>query len=484
MSHSRSIIVVLDQGTSSTRAIAFDEDGDVRAEHSIPTESFHPFAGAVEQDPLQIFNNSISCLEHVTEQLDRASVCGIAITNQRESAVVWERNTGEPVHHAIIWNDTRTANICERIAKDHEDHFHQTTGLTVSPYFSASKVNWIIESDEGIKAKSKAGKLAFGTIDSWLLYKFTSRHITEISNASRTLLYDIHKCSFSTENASIFGIHESILPEVLDSDADFGQVSLNGHSFPILAVLGDQQASLFGHGCFAQGDAKSTFGTGNFYMANSGNKVLESDDGLVSTIAWKKNNTLTYAQEGSVFYAGALIQWLKSDLGLFNQWSELEAFITTQAYDQSVWLIPAFSGLGSPWWDATVKAAIVGMKQGADRQQIINAAFHAVAHQSADLLSASTNAIKRLQIDGGMAGNKKFAQLLANITGLSVSVPKNLEMTAFGVARLAFEKLGIANDIDDTQSNSLYFPQWDGKYLEQIRNEWMRVVQTLINSNF
>src|SRR5882672_10366267 len=443
-----SYILALDQGTTSSRAIVFDHDGAIRSVAQKEFTQIFPVAGWVEHDPGEIWASQIGV---AAEALGRAQVrpkelAAIGITNQRETTIVWDRETGEPVHNAIVWQDRRTADYCERLkAEGAGETIQAKTGLLVDAYFSASKIRWILDNVSGARARADAGKLAFGTVDAWLVWKLTNhaRHITDVSNASRTMLFNIHTLKWDDELLRIFGVPASMLPEVRSSSEKYGEVStrLGIESAPIAGIAGDQQAALFGQMCRQPGMSKNTYGTGCFLLQNIGTTPTRSKQQLVTTVAWQIGARTEYAFEGSVFIGGAVVQWIRDGLGFVRTAPEIEALAASVSDNGGVYLVPAFAGLGAPHWDPYARGTIVGITRGTTSGHIARAALESIAYQVADLLDAmaadSGIALTELRVDGGAATNDTLMQFQADLLGVPVVRPAVTETTALGAAYLA-----------------------------------------------
>jgi glycerol kinase len=441
-------ILALDQGTTSSRAIVFDHDGAIRAVAQKEFTQIFPQAGWVEHDPQEIWASQIGV---AVEALGRAQVtpsdvAAIGITNQRETTIVWDRETGAPVHNAIVWQDRRTADYCERLKRDGAGETIQAkTGLLIDAYFSASKIGWILDNVPGARARAAAGRLAFGTVDTWLVWKLTghARHVTDISNASRTMLFNIHTKAWDEDLLRVFDIPASLLPEVRSSSEIYGNVSttLGIESVPIAGIAGDQQAALFGQMCLQPGMSKNTYGTGCFLLQNIGTTATRSKQQLVTTVAWQIGNRTEYALEGSVFIGGAVVQWIRDGLGLIRSAPEIEALASSVPDNGGVYLVPAFAGLGAPHWDPYARGTIVGITRGTTAAHIARAALESIAYQVADLLDAmaadSGIALKELRVDGGAATNDMLMQFQADLLGVPVVRPAVTETTALGAAYLA-----------------------------------------------
>jgi len=461
------ILLAIDQGTSSSRAIAFAREGTVLATEQQAFEQLYPASGWVEHDAEVIWATVLSTTRAVLERLrsqNRGPVTAIGITNQRETTVVWDRRTGAPIHNAIVWQDRRTADRCRKLAEAGcEAEVAKKTGLLLDPYFSATKLAWILDKVPGSRELAKAGHIAFGTIDTFLIWRLTRGrlHVTDATNASRTALFDIRTGRWDEDLCKLFDVPSSCLPEVRDSAGDFGttEASVLGEALPIRGVAGDQQAALIGQACFAPGDLKSTYGTGAFMVLNTGEKLVRSANRLLSTIGYQLNGTITYALEGSILSAGSTIQWLRDGLGLVSRAPEVEALARSVPDTGGVYLVPAFTGLGAPYWDPDARGTLVGLTRGSGRGEIARAGLDSVAYQTRDLLDAmAADQIRpaALKVDGGMAQNSLFLQRLADILNLPILRPKMSESTAFGAACLAGLGSGVYASV--TELSSLWKP--------------------------
>ena len=441
-------ILALDQGTTSSRAILFDHEGAILSVAQREFTQIFPQPGWVEHDPEQIWTSQIGMAIEALSRIDiRArDVAAIGITNQRETTIVWDRETGKPIYNAIVWQDRRTAAFCDQLkASGHEAMIQQRTGLLIDSYFSASKIRWILDHVENTRELADAGRLAFGTVDSWLLWKLTSgsKHITDISNASRTMLFNIHSCQWDEDILKLFEIPASLLPKVCASSEVYGEVmtSLGLGSIPIAGIAGDQQASLFGQRCIAPGLTKNTYGTGCFMLQNIGLQPVASSNRLLTTVAWKIGDTVEYALEGSVFVGGAVVQWLRDGLHLIRDSSEFEALATSVADNGGVYIVPAFVGLGAPHWDSYARGSIFGITRATTAAHFARAALESIAFQVADLADAMQRdagvALPELSVDGGAAINDSLLQFQADILGIPVIRPAVIETTALGAAYLA-----------------------------------------------
>lgn len=439
-------IVALDQGTTSSRAMVFDPDGTPL--HSVQREfpQIYPLDGWVEHDPEVLWQTSLTVVQLAYEwALSKgALVCGLGITNQRETTVVWDKKTGEPVYNAIVWQDRRTADQCLILKQRFPESVLQAkTGLLMDPYFSATKIAWILDNVAGARSRAERGELAFGTIDTFLIWRFTrgKRFVTDITNASRTNLYNINTLDWDSELLKLFNVPGSILPEVLDNTAKFGVTdkTVLGHSIAILGVAGDQQAAAIGQGCFTQGSVKSTYGTGCFLLVNTGQNKLTSKHRLLSTIAYRLQGQTHYALEGSIFVAGAAVQWLRDGISIIQSSSESEALASTLESNHNVYFVPALTGLGAPHWNPDARGAIFGLSRSTGPEHLARAALESVCYQTHDLILAMKNdgiEVKCMRIDGGMAANNWFSQHLSNILGITVDRPSVIETTALGAAFL------------------------------------------------
>jgi glycerol kinase len=453
-------ILALDQGTTSSRAIVFDHDGAIRAVAQKEFTQIFPSAGWVEHDPGEIWASQIGV---AVEALGRAEVrprelAAIGITNQRETTIVWDRETGEPIYNAIVWQDRRTAGYCEALkAQGAGETIQAKTGLLIDAYFSASKIRWILDNVPGAKARADAGKLAFGTVDSWLVWKLTGRerHITDVSNASRTMLFNIHTLKWDEELLKIFGVPATMLPEVRSSSEPYGNVSssLGIESVPIAGIAGDQQAALFGQMCLQPGMSKNTYGTGCFLLQNIGPTPTRSRQQLVTTVAWQIGGRTEYALEGSVFIGGAVVQWIRDGLGLIRTAPEIEPLAASVPDNGGIYLVPAFAGLGAPHWDPYARGTIVGITRGTSAGHIARAALESIAYQVADLLDAMKAdagiPLTELRVDGGAATNNTLMQFQADLLGVPVVRPAITETTALGAAYLAGIAVGFWKSVND-----------------------------------
>jgi glycerol kinase len=457
-------ILSIDQGTTSSRAIVFDGAGmPVTSAQKELTQHF-PNDGWVEHDPMEIWEDTLTVCREVIERQGVGTIAAIGITNQRETTVVWDRATGEPVHRAIVWQDRRTAKHCAQLKADgHEALFHERTGLLLDPYFSGTKVAWILDNVDGARRRAKKGELCFGTIDSWLVYKLTGGevHATDVTNASRTLLFNIETQDWDEELLETLRVPREMLPRVLDPAAMFGTTAPDvfGEPLPVAGVLGDQQAATVGQACFAPGLMKSTYGTGCFALVNTGATKVDSANKLLGTIAYRFGGEPAYALEGSIFMAGAIVQWLRDKMGLIATAAESEAVAREADPKSNVFLVPAFTGLGAPYWDPHARGTIVGMTRNTGRAEIVRAALEAVAFQTRDLMLAMADDMKssgltaptELRVDGGMVANDWFCQVLADTLGRPIARPAVTETTSLGAAFAAGLTVGLFKSTDDVE---------------------------------
>ena len=448
-------LLAIDQGTTSTRAILFDAQARPVASHSIELRQIYPANGWVEHDANEIWNATVACCRAAAKGVGAKDIAAIGITNQRETTVLWDRKTGAPLHNAIVWQDRRTAERC-RALKEKMDEVAATTGLLIDSYFSATKAEWLLDHVPGARLRAEKGELAFGTIDSWLIWKLTGGkvHATDVTNASRTMLLNLKTLAWDDAMLKLFNVPRALLPDVRDSAGDFGTTDILGASIPIRGVAGDQQAAMFGQACFAPGDVKSTYGTGCFALVNTGDTVPRSANKLLATCGYRANGKTAYAIEGSIFIAGAVVQWLRDALGVIRNAAEIEALAQTAKPADGLYFVPAFTGLGAPHWDPDARAAIIGLTRDAGVAEIARAALDAVCFQTRDLLDAMARdmadaklgAPRAIKVDGGMVANNWFCQRLADLTGLPVERPKVTETTALGAAYLAGLGAGLFSD--------------------------------------
>lgn len=487
-------ILAMDQGTTSSRAIVFTDKLNVKATAQQEFEQHFPKSGWVEHDPDDIWTTSAATARGAIEKAGNPKIDAIGITNQRETVVIWDRKTGEPIHNAIVWQDRRTADLCHKLRDDgYEDEVKAITGLLLDPYFSATKIAWILDKVKGARKRARAGELAFGTIDSFLIWKLTGgkSHVTDATNASRTLLYDIHKGEWSKDMCKLFDVPMEMLPEVLDSAAEFGTTrpDLFGREIPILGVAGDQQAATVGQACFEPGMMKSTYGTGCFALLNTGRKAVTSENRLLTTIAYQLDGKPVYALEGSIFIAGAVVQWLRDGLKIIREASETQKLSERADESQQVIMVPAFTGLGAPHWAPNARGAVFGLTRNTGPAEFARAALESVGFQTRDLLEAmkadwpkASKAV--LRVDGGMTANEPAMQFLADILGAPVDRPKNTETTAQGAAWLAGYKAGICPDpaeyAEAWKLDQRFEPQMETKERKQRYDAWQKAVKAVL----
>ncbi len=484
-------ILAFDLGTSSERAVVFDRNFSILGMEQAEFPQHYPEPGRVEQDPEDIWNTQIAITRKLLKklQLSEKDIAGIGITNQRETTVVWNRQSGKPLYRAIVWQDKRTAKRCEELKRTgHAEIIRDKTGLIVDAYFSATKVEWILENIPGARELAKCGDLLFGTVDTWILWKLSGGklHITDVSNASRTMLYNIHNLEWDKDLLDLFDVPACMLPEVKNSSEIYGNTDpdcFDGMSIPLCGIAGDQQAALFGQGCFEPGMAKNTYGTGCFMLMNTGEKAVISENGLLTTIAWGLHNTVSYALEGSVFVAGAAIQWLRDNLRLIRTAGESEAAALSVSDNGGVYFIPAFSGLGAPHWDMNVRGTLCGLTRGSTAKHIIRAALESIAYQSKDVLDAmerdSGVKLCALNVDGGATANNFLMQFQADILNCPVSRAAMQESTALGAALLAGLACGLwtRKDLDKhTKDSTRFEPKMDDVMRERLYNGWHNAV--------
>lgn len=485
-------ILSIDQGTTSSRAILFNHKGEIVEVVQREFKQIYPKSGWVEHDALEIWSSQFSVLSEVITKakVKLDTIKGIGITNQRETTIVWNRKTGKPIYNAIVWQDRRTAEYCQKIAeKGLTKTIQEKTGLLIDAYFSASKINWILNNVKGAKKLAENGELAFGTVDSWLVYNLTSgeKHVTDVSNASRTLLLNIHTLEWDKELLDIFEIPESMLPQVCSSSEIYGHTSveIGNTQIPIAGIAGDQQAALFGQLCTKKGMVKNTYGTGCFLLMNIGNKPVISTNKLVTTVAWKIGKEVAYALEGSIFIGGAVVQWLRDELGIIKNSSDVEHLATSVSDTNGVYVVPAFSGLGAPHWNPEARGTIVGLSRGSNDAHIARASLESIAFQTYDILKAmeidSGSKIKELRVDGGATQNTFLMQFQSDILKTKVIRPAVTETTALGAAFLAGLAVGFWKDIKELQElwseDKTFVGTTASKHQIQLK-EWKRATET------
>ena len=448
-------VLALDQGTTSSRAMLVGPDGRVHALAQTAFRQIFPKPGWVEHDPLEIWSSQFGAAMEALAQanVSAESVAAIGITNQRETTILWDRRSGEPIYNAIVWQDRRTAEFCDALRKrDYEAPIQQKTGLVIDAYFSASKIRWMLDHVAGARERAQRGELAFGTVDSWLIWKLTdgSRHITDVTNASRTMLFNLHTQEWDADLLELFDIPRSLLPEIVSSSGVCGKTAGLLRGIPIAGIAGDQQAALFGQMCMRPGMVKCTYGTGSFLLVNTGEEAVPSRNKLLTTVAWRVNGRTSYALEGSIFIAGAVVQWLRDQLQMIRSAEEIEGLAATVDDTGGVFLVPAFSGLGAPHWDQYARGTLVGLTRGSNRAHIARAALEGIAFQVADVLGAMESdsgvPLQELRVDGGAARNNLLMQMQADFLGVPVTRPVNAESTALGASYLAGLAVGYWPD--------------------------------------
>ncbi len=464
--HEKKYIVALDQGTTSSRAVVLDHDANIVSVSQREFTQIYPKSGWVEHDPMEIWSSQSSVLVEVLAKADINSdqIAGIGITNQRETTIVWEKETGKPIYNAIVWQCRRTADICEKLKKDGmEEYIRHNTGLVVDPYFSGTKLKWILDHVEGSRERAARGELLFGTVDTWLVWKMTQGrvHVTDYTNASRTMMFNIHNLEWDERMLEVLDIPRAMLPEVRPSSEIYGQTNIGGKGgtrIPIAGIAGDQQAALYGQLCVQPGMAKNTYGTGCFLLMNTGTEAVTSKNGLLTTIACGPRGEVNYALEGAVFVGGASIQWLRDELKLISDATDSEYFASKVKDTNGVYVVPAFTGLGAPYWDPYARGAIFGLSRGANSNHIIRATLESIAYQTRDVLDAmqadSGTRLQSLRVDGGAVANNFLMQFQSDILGTRVERPAVLEVTALGSAFLAGLAVGFWNDLDEVRSKA------------------------------
>ncbi|HEY8192005.1 MAG TPA: glycerol kinase GlpK [Alphaproteobacteria bacterium] len=484
-------ILAIDQGTTSSRAILFSAAGEIVAVNHKELKLYYPQKGWVEQDPRDIWNDTLSTCREVMKAAD--NVAGIGITNQRETTILWDRKTGAPVFNAIVWQDRRTAAHCEKLRTGgHEPAIRAKTGLLLDPYFSATKIAWILDNVPGLRTRAEKGDIAFGTVDTWLLWNLTGGkvHATDATNAGRTMIFNIRTQQWDDDLLKLFNIPSAILPEVKDNIADYGTTALFGKPLTIGGMAGDQQAALIGQACFKEGMVKSTYGTGCFALMNIGTTFRESQNRLLTTPAYRFNGKTTYAIEGSIFVAGAAVQWLRDGLKLFGNASESETMATSVPDSNGVYFVPAFTGLGAPYWNPHARASISGLTRESNAAHIVRAALEAQAFQTCDLMNAMRADTGRtpevIRADGGLVANKFVCQFIADMLNIPVDVPKVAETTAMGASFLAGLQAGVyggTGDIDATwQRSRRYEPAMSPARRTELYKGWEKAITAVIGA--
>ena len=486
-------VIALDQGTTSSRAIVFDREQNILGISQKEFTQIYSKEGWVEHDPLEIWATQYGVLQEVIAKtnISQDEVAAIGITNQRETTIVWDKNTGNPIYNAIVWQCRRTADICDRLKeKGLEGYIKDSTGLVIDAYFSGTKIKWILDNVEGAREKAERGELLFGTVDTWLVWQLTNgkAHVTDYTNASRTMIYNIRELKWDDKILEELDIPKSMLPEVRNSSEVYGYTNLGGKEdvrIPIAGIAGDQQAALFGQTCFEKGDAKNTYGTGCFLLMNTGEEIVESKNGLLTTIAIGLDGKIQYALEGSVFVGGAVVQWLRDELGLVNSSADTEYFAKKVDNNGGVYIVPAFVGLGAPHWDMYARGAIFGLTRGANKNHIIRAALESIAYQTKDLIDAMAEDIgdklNSIKVDGGASRNKFLMQFQADILGTNVIRPIISETTALGAAYLAGIAVGFWKDKEEVKKfwhkSDEFEPKLDSETVKKYYNGWKKAVK-------
>ncbi|MFG6376689.1 MAG: glycerol kinase GlpK [Desulfovibrio sp.] len=491
----RKYILALDQGTTSSRALVFDHDGSVKSTAQREFQQIFPKAGWVEHDPHQIWASQASVIAEAISAIDinGLDLAGIGITNQRETTIVWDKRTEEPIYNAIVWQDRRTSEYCDRLREEGKvDMIRDKTGLILDAYFSATKIKWILDNVQGARKRAEEGNLLFGTVDSWLIWRLTrgEKHVTDVTNASRTMLFNIHTLEWDDELLKLFDIPKSMMPEVKSSSEIYGYTTttLFAHKIPICGMAGDQQAALFGQMCIEPGSVKNTYGTGCFLLMNSGEKPIMSENQLLTTIAWKIGDKVTYALEGSVFVAGSVVQWLRDNLKCISSSEDVEALAASVADTDGVYFVPALTGLGAPYWDQYAKGSISGLTRGSTLAHIARAALEGIAYQTYDIVKAMEKdaglPLANLKVDGGASRNNLLMQFQSDILGCEVLRPRITETTALGAAYLAGLAVGYWESIGEIQSQwqveRVFTPMGDTAKVAKQLEGWHKAVEAVM----
>ncbi|GMK45052.1 glycerol kinase [Paenibacillus glycanilyticus] len=492
MTQQETYIIALDQGTTSTRAILFDKAGNPRAIAQTAVDCAFPHPGWVEQDAVQLWETSLKVIRELLakEGLKAERIAAIGISNQRETTIIWDKTTGKPVYNAVVWQSRQTSGICEALKEaGHDMPIREKTGLLIDPYFSGTKAKWVLDEVEGARDKAAAGELLFGTVDSWLIWKLTGGavHVTDYSNASRTLLYNIHELKWDADLLEWLNIPASMLPEVRSSSEVYGttEAALFGGPIAIAGAAGDQQAALFGHGCFERGEAKNTYGTGCFMLMNTGTEPIRSEHGLLTTIAWGFDGQVEYALEGSVFVAGSAVQWLRDGMELIESSEESEKLASSVDSTEGVYVVPAFVGLGTPYWDSEVRGAVFGMTRGTRREHFVRATLESIAYQTKDVLDAMEQSagipLQTLCVDGGAIRNNLLMQFQSDLLGVPVERPVISETTALGAAYLAGLAVGYwqgrGEILEQRRLDLVFEPAMALERVEQLYAGWQKAVK-------
>ena len=490
-------ILALDQGTSSSRAIVFDETGATCAVAQKEFRQIFPRSGWVEHDPHEIWSSQASVIAEAITTLDinGLNIAGIGITNQRETTIVWDSDTEEPIYNAIVWQDRRTSDYCDKLKSEGVmEMIRRKTGLIIDAYFSATKIKWILDNVPGARERANKGKLLFGTVDTWLIWRLTRGevHVTDVSNASRTMLFNINTLQWDDELLKMFDIPRSMMPEVRSSSEIYGhtKTTIFAHKVPIAGIAGDQQAALFGQMCIEPGMVKNTYGTGCFLLMNSGDKPIISQNNLITTVAWKIGDKVNYALEGSIFVGGSVVQWLRDGLGVIKSSSEVEELASRVPDTNGVYFVPALTGLGAPWWDQYARGTIVGISRGTTTAHIARAALEGIAFQTMDITAAMSRdaglPLRELKVDGGASRNNLLMQFQADILGTRVIRPRVVETTALGAAYLAGLAVGYWSSVEQIRKqwhvDRIFEPTWDEAAISKARDGWEDAVKRTLSS--
>ena len=490
-------ILALDQGTSSSRAIVFDETGATCAVAQKEFRQIFPRSGWVEHDPHEIWSSQASVIAEAITTLDinGLNIAGIGITNQRETTIVWDSDTEEPIYNAIVWQDRRTSDYCDKLKSEGvTEMIRRKTGLIIDAYFSATKIKWILDNVPGARERANKGKLLFGTVDTWLIWRLTRGevHVTDVSNASRTMLFNINTLQWDDELLKMFDIPRSMMPEVRSSSEIYGhtKTTIFAHKVPIAGIAGDQQAALFGQMCIEPGMVKNTYGTGCFLLMNSGDKPIISQNNLITTVAWKIGDKVNYALEGSIFVGGSVVQWLRDGLGVIKSSSEVEELASRVPDTNGVYFVPALTGLGAPWWDQYARGTIVGISRGTTTAHIARAALEGIAFQTMDITAAMSRdaglPLRELKVDGGASRNNLLMQFQADILGTRVIRPRVVETTALGAAYLAGLAVGYWSSVEQIRKqwhvDRIFEPTWDEAAIAKARDGWADAVKRTLSS--
>ena len=489
-------ILALDQGTSSSRAIVFDETGATCAVAQKEFRQIFPRSGWVEHDPHEIWASQASVIAEAIAMMDinGLNIAGIGITNQRETTIVWDSETEEPVYNAIVWQDRRTSDYCDRLKNEGvTEMIRRKTGLIIDAYFSATKIKWILDNVPGARERAEKGKLLFGTVDTWLIWRLTRGdvHVTDVSNASRTMLFNINTLQWDDELLEMFGIPRSMMPEVRSSSEVYGhtKTTIFAHKVPVAGIAGDQQAALFGQMCTEPGMVKNTYGTGCFLLMNSGEKPIMSQNNLITTVAWKIGDKVNYALEGSIFVGGSVVQWLRDGLGVISSSSEVEELASRVPDTNGVYFVPALTGLGAPWWDQYARGTIVGISRGTTTAHIARAALEGIAFQTMDITAAMSRdagiPLRELKVDGGASRNNLLMQFQADILGTRVIRPQVVETTAMGAAYLAGLAVGYWSGVDEIRKqwhvDRVFEPSWEEGAICRAKEGWADAVRRTLS---